>query len=364
LDSEEELMQWLLLFPIVLETAIHELWNEAWIEVAPRAVQLARQAGALTTLPIVLTYVAGAKLHAGEFAATAAIMQEAGAIAATTGNVPLRYGELVVSGWRGDESTALEILGSGLDDATERGEGRVLALAGFATALLNNGLGRYEAAVEAATRGSEDDDQGFVGWALAELVEAAVRCGKPELAAGALVRLEERTQAAGTDWGLGVLATCRALVSDGSVAESSYREAIERLERTEMAVYLARAHLVYGEWLRRENRRVDAREQLRTAHDSFSRFGAEAFAERARRELEATGETARKRSVEARDELTPQEAQIARLARDGMSNPEIGAQLFISPRTVQYHLHKVFAKLEITSRNQLGNIAPARLGAT
>jgi DNA-binding CsgD family transcriptional regulator len=298
---------------------------------------------------------------AGEFAAASALIQEADGIAAATGNAPLRYAELVLCAWRGAESEALNIVESGLADANARGEGRVLSLAAFATALLYNGHSRYDEALDAARRGCEDPDQGFVGWSLIELVEAAVRCGEPEAAALALQQLEERTEAASTDWALGSLARSRALLSDGDAAEALYLEAIERFERTRVSVHLARARLVYGEWLRREGRRVAAREQLRMAHESFTGFGSEAFAERARRELEATGETARRRTDETRDDLTAQEAQIARLARDGLSNPEIGAQLFISPRTVQYHLSKVFAKLEITSRNQLNVVAADRL---
>jgi DNA-binding CsgD family transcriptional regulator len=362
LDGHEEIMRWLLLCPIVQETAIHELWDDdAWRTLSYRSVRLAREAGALTTLPVALPHLAGVHLHAGEFGAASALIEEAEAITALTGNAGLRYAALVLVAWRGAEAQALEIVNAGLEDATARGEGRVLSLAGYATAVLYNGLGRYEAAVEGAQRGCEDDDQGFVGWSLAELVEGAARCDRPEAAAAALKRLEERTRAADTDWAVGVLERSRALVSEGDVADALYREAIERLERTRMTVHLARARLVYGEWLRRENRRVDAREQLRAAHDMFSRFGSEAFAERARRELQATGETARKRAHDTRDALTPQEAQIARLARDGQSNPEIGAQLFISPRTVQYHLGKVFAKLDIASRNQLSRVPPSQL---
>ena len=214
-------------------------------------------------------------------------------------------------------------------------------------------MGRYEAATDGARRASDDGDFGYSGAALPELVEGATRSGKPEVASAALPRLEERTRAAGTDWALGVLARSQALMSEGDDADALYREAIERLERTRIRVELARARLLYGEWLRREGRRMDARDQLRTAHEMFGRFGAEAFAERARRELVATGETVRRRTAETRDELTPQEAQIARLAADRLTNPEIGAQLFISPRTVEYHLHKVFTKLGISSRREL-----------
>ena len=282
-------------------------------------------------------------------------------MSALTPNASLPYAALVLAAWRGAEGEALDLIELAREDATARGEGRLLALAGYADAVLYNGLGRYEAAVEGARRACEDDDQGFAGWALAELVEGAARRGQPEVAAAALKRLDERACAADTDWALGVLARSRALVSEGDEAESIYREAIERLERTRVTIHLARARLVYGEWLRRENRRVDAREQLRSAHEMFSDFGAEAFTERAGRELQATGETARRRSAATRDGLTAQEAQIALLARDGLSNPDIGAQLFISPRTVQYHLRKVFLKLDITSRNQLGSVDTRRL---
>jgi DNA-binding CsgD family transcriptional regulator len=228
-------------------------------------------------------------------------------------------------------------------------------------ALLYNGCGRYGEALEAAQRGCEEDDLGLFGWSLVELIEAGVRSGATDASVAALDRLSERTQASGTDWALGIEAGSRALLSEGQDAEPLYREAVDRLARTRGMVHLARARLQYGEWLRRENRRVDAREQLRAAHEMFSDIGADGFAERASHELLATGETARKRTDDARGVLTPQEAHIARLARDGLSNPEIGAQLFISPRTVQYHLRKVFLKLDITSRNQLSRVPASHL---
>jgi DNA-binding CsgD family transcriptional regulator len=228
-----------------------------------------------------------------------------------------------------------------------------LSVIEWATALLYNGRGRYAEALAAAQRGCEHDDVGLSAWALVELIEAGVRSGATDATSGALDRLSARTQASGTDWALGIEAGSRALLSDGRDAEPLYREAVERLARSRGVVHLARARLLYGEWLRRENRRVDAREQLRAAHDDFSRIGAEAFAERARRELLATGETAPRRTAETRDVLTPQEAQIARMASDRQTNPEIGAKLFISPRTVEYHLRKVFTKLDITSRKEL-----------
>ena len=247
----------------------------------------------------------------------------------------------------------MTLIEAGVQAATARGEGRMIGLAEYATAVLYNGLGHYEAAVAAAQRACEHEDLVLFGWALIELVEAAARSSANDVAAGALRRLEERTRAVGTDWSLGSEARSRALLSDGQTADALYREAIDRFSRTRIAVHHARARLLYGEWLRRENRRVDAREQLRIAYEMLSRIGAGAFAERARRELLATGETVRKRTVDTRDVLTAQEGQIGRLAGDGHTNTEIGGQLFISPRTVEYHLRKVFTKLDISSRKEL-----------
>jgi DNA-binding CsgD family transcriptional regulator len=248
-----------------------------------------------------------------------------------------------------------------LREATQRGEGLAISAAEWASAALNNGLGRYDQALGAAQRASENHFEiGFSNWALAELVEAAARSGMTETTAGAFRRLADMTSASGTDWALGIQARSRALLSEAEEAEGSYREAIARLGRTRIRAELARAHLLYGEWLRRQRRRTDARQQLRTAHGMLDAMGMAAFAARARRELQATGDTARPRVVAAGDgELTPQEAQIARLARDGFSNPEIATRLFLSPRTVQYHLGKVFTKLDITSRRQLRHILPA-----
>jgi DNA-binding CsgD family transcriptional regulator len=253
----------------------------------------------------------------------------------------------------------LELIEAGVQDATARGEGRPITLAEYVTAVLYNGLGRYQDALASAQRACEHDDLGLFGWALIELVEAGVRSDSRDAAGDALRKLEERTRAAGTDWALGIEARSRALLSSADAAEPLYREAIERLGRTRITVHLARAHLLYGEWLRRQNRGLDARDELRAAHDMFSHAGADGFAERARGELWATGERVRKRTVETRDLLTPQEAQVARLARDGHTNPEIGTQLFISPRTVEYHLHKVFTKLDVRSRRELGGALSA-----
>jgi DNA-binding CsgD family transcriptional regulator len=337
-----------------------ELWDdETWHELATRAVTLARDAGALAVLPNALTYRASLYVLAGEFAAASALIEEAYAIAEATGNAPLRYPSLLLAAWRGREAAALSVIEAGIQDATARGLDRPIGFALWVTALLYNGLGRYREALAAAQRACAHEDLGFFGFALAELVEAAARTDSPEVASDALRQLGERTRASGTDWGLGIEARSRALLSEGEAAERLYREGIERVGRTRIRVELARAQLHYGEWLRRENRRVDAREQLRPAYDAFASMGAEGFAERARRELVATGEKARKRRDETRDQLTAQEEQIARLAGEGLSNPEIGAQLFISPRTVEYHLHKVFSKLGISSRNQLDLVLEA-----
>lgn len=357
-EDEDDLRRWFWLPWLVAG----DLWDdEMWEWLSTRAVRVARTSGALNVLPLALTYRAAVHLHAGEFAAASALTEEADAITEATGNAPVKFWSIVLAAWRGVEADALDLMSWGLENTTERGEGRGIAGWGYATAVLYNGLGRYEAALAGARAGCEYDDLGISGFCLVELVEAAARSGAREEAAVALRRLEERTDAAGTNWALGVQAWARALITDGQAAEPLYREALDRLDHPRVRVQLARAHLVYGEWLRRENRRVDAREHLRKAHEMFDRAGALAFADRAGRELSATGETARARTDDARSLLTPQETQIARLARDGLSNPEIGAQLFISPRTVQYHLRKVFQKLDITSRNQLGRIPAAWL---
>jgi DNA-binding CsgD family transcriptional regulator/tetratricopeptide (TPR) repeat protein len=357
LDSDEATMRWLLLYPVVQSVTLFALWDDdAFHALATRAVRLARETGALSMLPVALVQMSGVHLYGGDFAAASAAIQEAEAIALATGNTGSVNGAVVLGAWRGIESDALAFITAGVESATARGEGFVLAMAGYARSVLYNGLSRYEAAIDAAQRGTEHDPH--IAWSLAELVEAAARSGKPEIAAATLPRLEESALAADTDWALGVAARSRALITEGETAETLYREAIERLARTRIRVELARAHLVYGEWLRQEHRQVDARAQLHVAHDMLSTIGAEAFGERARRELVATGETVRKRASDTRDSLTPQEAQIARLAADGHTNPQIGAQLFISPRTVEYHMRKVFAKLNIGSRRELAAALP------
>src|SRR5215216_229724 len=334
-----------------------DLWDdELWHALATRGVRVARETGALGVLPIAATYRASLHVHSGVFDAAAYLIEEADSITHATGMAPLKYASLMLAAWRGNEADALGLIESGRREATARGEGMGLGVVDWAAALLYNGRGRYAEALAAAQRGCEHDDVGLFAWSLVELIEAGVRSGATDAASAALERLSARTRASGTDWALGIQAGSRALLSEGRSAEPLYCEAVERLARSRGVVHLARARLVYGEWLRRENRRVDAREQLRAAHEMFSGIGAEGFAERARHELLTTGETVRRRTDDERGVLTPQEAHIARLARDGLSNPEIGAQLFISPRTVQYHLRKVFLKLEITSRNQLGRL--------
>ncbi|GAB2603800.1 LuxR family transcriptional regulator [Kribbella endophytica] len=344
--------------------AAADLWDDVQCEeLVERAVGLCRHSGALSVLPLALGYRAVAHVHAGEFASAAALLEESDAIVRATGSPAVRYPLYLLTAWRG---TAPEVLRESFELDFEglvaRGEGRGLfGGVGYANAVAYNGLGRYEAALEAARTACEYDDLGVYGFSLIELIEAAVRSGAREEAEDALRRLEERTSVAGTNWALGVQARSQALLSEGEAAEALYREALERLGQTRVTVQLARAHLVYGEWLRRSARRVDARAQLRTAYDLFNRIGAQAYAERSRRELVATGDTARRRGDESRGVLTQQESQIAKLARDGLSNPAIGAELYLSRHTVEWHMRKVFAKLGISSRNQLGGLPVSRL---
>ena len=333
--------------------------DDTWDYLATRSVQLTRKAGALVALQVALTHLAHLRCLEGNLEAASALLDEADDIAAVTGTEPFHIGRLWLTGYRGNEMEATVLFETAEPVAIARGgEGIVLTFAEHARAVLYNGLGRYEAALPSAQSASNRDEIMVSVWSLPELVEAAVRCGQRDVANAAVESLSERTRAARTELALGIEARSRALVSEGVLADQLYREAIERLGRSRLAFELARAHLLYGEWLRRDRRRLDARNQLRLARDMFTSMGAEAFAERAGRELLATGETARKRTVESRDELTAQETQIARLARDGLSNAEIGARLFISPRTVEYHLHKVFTKLGISRREHLGRALP------
>ncbi|MDT5201097.1 MAG: hypothetical protein QOH34_2619, partial [Mycobacterium sp.] len=331
------------------------LWDdEAWHKLTTRGVQLARDAGALAVLPIALQQRAGLQLYEGDFAAADALCEEAASIAEATGGALPPYVSLAIAAFRGQEDEASALAETNMRDALRRGEGLGLNFVPWAMAVLYNGLARYQDALAAAQRSSEDPDEHV--WpvlATIELIEAATRSGVPEQASAALERLSHSTRASGTEWALGMEAYARALLSDGETAEHLYREALDRLGGTRVRWALARAHLVYGEWLRRENRRTDAREQLRTARQMFVTMGADGFAERAARELAATGERVRKRTPHTPAQLTARETQIAQLAGDGLSNPEIAAQLFMSRRTVEYHLHKIFTKLAISTRNQL-----------
>jgi DNA-binding CsgD family transcriptional regulator len=343
---------------LACRTAADLFDDETWQVLATRQVQAARQMGALSVLPRALLYLGYLRLFTGDFAAASAVLHEADAITDATGNARIRAGTLLLAAYRGKEAVASALIEAAQRDATARGEGLAFIALEHARAVLQNGLGRYDIALSAAQNVSSQGGFVYWVWTLPELVEAAARLGQPGVAAAALEQLSERARATGTPWALGLEARSRALMAEGQIAEELHREAIDHLGRSRVAVELARSHLVYGEWLRRERRRLDAREQLRTAHDLFADMGAEAFAERTRRELLATGERARRRAVDTIDQLTPQEAQIACLARDGYSNQEIGGQLFISPKTVEYHLGKAFNKLGISSRRQLYRVLP------
>ncbi|MDX6280631.1 MAG: hypothetical protein QOH03_1702, partial [Kribbellaceae bacterium] len=353
--TSEEGLRWLWLADAV---AAGQWDDESWDVLSGRHARLAREAGALSQLVLALNSRIVLELFAGHFRTAMALTDEVGVVAETIASTIVPYGAVWLAGWRGREGEALELLRTVTAEAAERGEGIGVTVAQAAGALLANGLGRYEVALAEAQRAAESPiELAASNWGLTELIEAAARLGRDDLAADAFARLSEMTRASGTEWALGLEARSRALLSDGDGSEPLYREAITRLRRTRVRTELARATLLYGEWLRRRGRRLDAREQLRSAHEMFSVMGAEAFAERAWRELAATGEKARKRTVPPTGRLTARETQIARLARDGLSNPEIATRLFVSPRTVEYHLGHVFAKLGITSRHQL-NRAP------
>jgi DNA-binding CsgD family transcriptional regulator len=339
-----------------------DLWDdETWLELASGQVRLARANGTLSWLPFALDYLAEIHIQAGELGQAAALLMERERIDPGIRKATLPYVPLLLAAWRGDAPTAAELTEVMTQGALHRGEGAALTYADYATAVLHNGLGNYRIAAEAAHRASAADEIVISPRALYELAEAAARSDQQERATAAADQLAEIAAASGTDWARGAAARSRAQVSGGR-AEGKYREAIELLGRTRMASHLARARLSYGEWLRRENRRIDARNQLRPAFKAFASMGAEAFAERARRELQATGEKVRKRADDTGTELTPQEEEVAQLAREGRTNPEIGAQLFIGARTVEWHLGKVFAKLGISSRRELGQALSRRLG--
>jgi DNA-binding CsgD family transcriptional regulator len=349
----EEALRWLWL----AGRAAAYIWDyDSWDALTARQIELAREAGALTVLPLTLSTRAGVHLFAGELRQAAWLIDEAKSVTEATDNRIVPYGALALVAFRGREPDASRLIEASTKDFAARGEGMGLTLAQWATAALYNGLGRYEDALAAAEQAAHDPHElWFWTWTLVELIEAAARSEDTERAAGALELLSQATRASGTGWALGIERRSRALLADGEEAETLYRDAIERLEPTRLRVDLARAHLLYGEWLRRKRRRLEARAQLRNAHRLFTEFGMEGYAERARIELAATGEHARKRSVETRDELTPQEAQASRLAAQGATNQEIAAQLFISHSTVEYHLSKAFRKLGVKSRTQLAH---------
>lgn len=319
-----------------------------------RQAALVRGAGALAELPVCLHALALDNVWNGDLTGAGILIAESETVAAAIGSQLPPFATLRLLSMEGRETDASALIEATIEQATVRGQGLAVRVAQWSAAVLYNGLARYDEAAAAARQVTANDIDPYPQvWALPELVEAAARLGETDVAREALDRLAETTQPAGTDWGLGTEARSRALLSDGEDADRLYREAVDRFGRTGLRPELARAHLLYGEWLRRDGRRSDAREQLRTAHQMFFAIGMEAFAERTRRELIATGETLRRRSVETRDELTPQEEQIVRLVRDGLSNPQIGAQLFLSSRTIEWHLRKVYAKLGISSRREL-----------
>jgi DNA-binding CsgD family transcriptional regulator/tetratricopeptide (TPR) repeat protein len=339
----------------IVLTVATALWDEdSYQALGSVHLDLVRETGALAELPIAINSAAGVHIRRGELDVAASLIGEAETAIEATGNRIVPYAAISIAILRGQEDAARDLIKATTKELAHAGDGAGVTLVHSATAELYNGLGRYDEALAAAQQAADDPtDLFFATWGLVELIEAAARAGEDELASDPLRRLSAAARASGTDLALGFEARSRALLSEGDLADSLYREAIERLERTAVRVELSRAHLVYGEWLRRERRRLDAREQLRRAHAMFTDFGMEAFAERARVELEATGERARVRTEQTRDDLTPQEAQISRLAADGATNQEIAARLFISPSTVDYHLRKAFRKLGVRSRTQL-----------
>jgi DNA-binding CsgD family transcriptional regulator len=334
-----------------------ELWDvSSYRAIAARQVDRARQGGAVTALLPALSMMQIACVHAGDFGAAETLLEESDALATATATPQWPYARMVLAAWRGRESEAVWTIAAAVEDANERGEGLLIAFADLFTSILRNGLGDHRAALAAAGRAAARMEGGFVARALPELVEAAVHVGEPAIAADAFARMRDVMDPCPTPWAAGVEAYCRAMLAQGESADRWFRAAIGHLGNGAPPPHLARAHLLYGEWLRRERRRADAREHLRRALQLFAAMGAEAFAGRAERELRATGERARGRTATTGDALTAREAQIARLARDGLSNTEIGERLFISHRTVEYHLSKVFAKLDIMSRNQLAAV--------
>jgi DNA-binding CsgD family transcriptional regulator len=336
------------------------LWDEeSCYAINARQLKIARDAGALARLPIDLTASAIVIAWRGDFASAAAAIAEAVAVTRATGTRIAPYAAMFLAAMRGREAEATALIESTLTNAAAGGQGIGVQYAHWVTAILYNGLGRYSEAQAAAEQATAEAPELFLwGWAMPELVEACAKSGDRRAGNGALARLVDATNGAGGDWALGIQARSAAQLSRSGSAESLYQEAIARLGRTRLRPELARAELLYGEWLRREDRKLDARGHLRRAHDLFAAIGMEAFAERARRELLATGEVVRKRSAGRLDEFSATELQIARLASDGRTNPEIGAQLFLSPRTVEWHLRHVFSKLGVRSRKDLRAALP------
>jgi DNA-binding CsgD family transcriptional regulator len=350
--SQTEQLRWMWAATV---STLH-LWDdEGWERLADRHLQLVRETGALGELPVALSHRCQLHVFTGELRSAASLHDAVQEATELTGSPLAPYHAAGLVAMRSSEADARRFIDTARAEMTERGEGAGLAFMDWAESVLYNGLGRYAEALAAAHRVVDHTELVPVGWTMPELIEAAVRAGARELAAAADRRLTERSRASGTDWALGIAARSHALLVEDERADDLYAEAIERLGRTRVAIDLARAHLLYGEWLRRQRRRLDARKELRIAHEMFTDFEMEAFAERARVELHATGEHARKRTVETLDQLTPQEFQVARLAAQGDTNREIAAQLFISPSTVEYHLRKAFRKLDVKSRTQLAN---------
>lgn len=334
--------------------AAMDLWDDAaWRVLADRQISLCRQHGALASLPVLLSFRALAHIHAGEFGDAAALVDETHSIAVDAGAPPVVYVDVSLAAWRGDEATTAALADVAMRAAHERGEGRLANVTEYARAVLYNGLGRYEEALQAARPACDLDEPGFYSWIPVEFVEAAARSGRRDLALPVMKRLSERARASRTPWAAGVELRSRALLTDGPAADELYQEAIVQLGRSEGTVHLARARLLHGEWLRREGRLSEARTRLRAAYEQLSSIGAEAFAARAARELAAAGEQVRKPKAEAQHRLTPQEFQIARLVATGATSKEVATQLFLSPRTVDTHLRNIFKKLDITSRRQL-----------
>jgi DNA-binding CsgD family transcriptional regulator len=355
--SGAERLQW----GILAQTATWAVWDyDSWLVLSSRDVEFARVSGALTPLSIFLSALGSAATACGDFGTAASLVAERAVINQVTGIQQSSTCDLMLAAYRGRPAEAEPYYAAIIEDSEARGEGLAVHMANWAAAVLRNSLGRYAEALAAAESATGEACRSIsTQLVLPELIEAAMRTGRADLARDALDRLSA-TALEGCDWAKGLEARSRALVSEGAEAEQSYAWAIQRLGRTPLRPELARAHLLYGEWLRRENRRLDARHQLNTAYSLFTDIGAEAFAERARRELLATGEKARKREVDTQSQLTPQEEHIIRLARDGRTNPEIAAELFLSTRTVEWHMRKVFAKLGITSRRDLHRTAHPR----